>query len=285
MKFKLMILPSFTFRFVLFGSLAALASSASAQVAPRIVFQNGRSVPVAAAALQGNLIALKAPVEGFNPGQTFPMESADHIYGDKPLETNRAIALLLMDQPADAIKLLEPVLAAQQITAKIPGNFWLEAAEAALVAYSLNRDTAKSAAIGKEISDATPAQGIDPFVSLGRALALPPTTTNEERETAFRELTTDNLPTAVCAYASFFRAKSLKQAKDDAGALEAFLQVPCLYPSGGMILNAIAEFHAAEYLTALGRREEAVALLQSCVRQAGDTVILSEANKRLESSK
>ncbi len=280
-----MILPSFTFRSVLIGSLAALASSAIAQVAPRIVFQNGRSVPVAAAALQGNLIALKAPVEGFNPGQTFPMDSADHIYGDKPLETNRAIALLLMDKPADAIKLLEPVLASQQITAKIPGNFWLEAAEAALVAYSLNRDTAKSAAIGKEISDATPAQGIDPFVSLGRALALPPSTTHEERESAFRDLTTDNLPTAVRAYASFFRAKALKQAEDAAGALEAFLHVPCLYPSGGMILNAVAEFHAAEALSALDRREEAVALLQSCVRQAGDTIIAGEANKRLESSK
>ncbi|MEO5914720.1 MAG: hypothetical protein ABIS50_10835 [Luteolibacter sp.] len=270
--------------------LICLASAASlsrvgAEQAARIVFQNGRSVPVSAVVVQGNQIVVKGPAEGFSEGQTFPLESADHVYGDKPVEVNRGIALVLMGKSADALKLLEPVVAQQRMTAKIPGNFWIEAARATLVAYALNGDTAKCADIGKEISDATPVQGIDPFVSLGKALMLPVSTKAADRETAFRDLTTDNLPTAVCAYASFFRGNALKDAKKDAEALEAYLTVPCLFPSGGMILNAVAELNAAEYLTALGRRDEALPLLHSSVRESGDTLVAAEANKRLESLK
>ena len=50
---------------------------------------------------------------------------------EKPATLNPAIGLLLMDKPGDALKLLEPVLAEQRVTAEIPGNFWLEAARAA----------------------------------------------------------------------------------------------------------------------------------------------------------
>ncbi|MES2658725.1 MAG: hypothetical protein V4689_08905 [Verrucomicrobiota bacterium] len=253
--------------------------------AARIVFQNGRSVPVSAVAVQGNQIVVNAAADGFNQGQTFPLESADHVYGVKPVEVNRGTALVLTGKPGDALKLLEPVVAQHKMTAKIPGNFWMEAARATLVAYALNGDTAKCAELGKEISDATPQQGIDPFVSLGKALMLPASTKAADRETAFRDLTTDNLPTAVCAYASLFRANVLKEAKKDAEALEAYLMVPCLFPSGGMILNATAELNAAEHLTTLGRREEAVALLQSSVRESSGTLVAAEANKRLESLK
>ncbi len=253
--------------------------------AARIVFQNGRSVPVSAVEVKGDQIVLKMAVDGYNGGQTFPMASADHIYGEKPVEVNRGIAMLLMGKPAEGLALLEPVVEQQKMSAKIPGNFWTEAAQATLVGYALEGNSAKVTAIGKELSDASAAQGSDPFVSLGKALLLPKNNTQEAMETAFRDLTTDNLPAPVCAYASFFLGNVLKSGTKSKEALEAYLSVPCLFPSGGMILNAAAELNAAEYLSAEGRRGEALALLNSCVRQSADTILIVEANKRLESLK
>ncbi len=163
------------------------------------------------------------------------------------------------------------------------------------MAYALTGNSAKVTEIGKEISDATPAQGIDPFVSLGKALLLPATTKVEDRAVALGDLTTDNLPADVAAYASFFRGhllKSVKRApeatealKQDAETLEAYLSVPCLFPSGGLILNAVAEVNAAEILVKMGRREEAVALLVSAIRQSPGTLVTTDANKRLDSLK
>lgn len=271
----------------LYGCLALTLATipAFAADAARVVFQNGRSIPVSAISVQGDQIVIKEAMDGYNAGQKLPLLSADHVFGDKPAEVDRAIALLLSDKAAEAVGLLEPVVASQQPTAKIPGNFWLEAARANLVAYAMNGDSAKATALGKEISDATPQQGTDAFTSLAKALLLPKTTPDSELATAFKDLTTDNLPAAVSAYASFFRGNALKNAKKDAEALEAYLMVPCLFPSGGRILNAAAELNAADYLTAQGRREEALALLHSCIREAGGTLLAAEANKRLESSK
>lgn len=259
--------------------------SAQAAEPTRIVFQNGRGVDIAAVALQGDKLVIRAAADGFAAGQAFPLASADHVFGDKPPQVNAGIALLLMDKPGDALKQLEPVLAEHAVTASIPGNFWLEAARAALVAYALERDTAKCTEIGKLISDATPIPGSDPFVALGKALLLPPSTKPEDRETALRDLTTDNLPADVCAYASIYRGNLLKSLKRDTEALEAYLHVPCLFPSGGMILNAVAELNAAEILTTLTRREEAGALLASANRQSAGTIVSAEVNKRLESLK
>jgi hypothetical protein len=288
---------SHTFRLALLACAAATLplTTAGAAEPARIVLQNGRSVLVSAVALQGDKLIVNAAGEGFTQGQIIPMETVDHVFGERPPELNPAIALLLTGKPGDAVKLLEPVLAAHRVTAKIPGTFWLEAARAALVAYAVEGNTAKVTDLGKEISDATPAQGIDSFVSLGKALMLPGSTKASDREVAFRDLTTDNLPAEVCAYASFYRANLLKTAKrsgdaaatlkQDMETLEAYLTVPCLFPSGGMILNGVAELEASSYLTALGRREEAVALLHSSIRHSSGTLVSVEANKRLESSK
>ena len=290
-------LPSHTFRSALLACATATLplSWAGAAEPIRIVFQNGRSVPISAVALQGDKLTITAAFESFTPGQSFPLAMADHVFGEKPAEINPGIALMLMGKPGDALKLLEPIVAAQRITAKIPGNFWLDAARAALVAYAVSDNAAKCTEIGKEISDATPAQGIDPFVSLGKALLLPASASAEDRQTALRDLTTDNLPADVCAYASFYRGNllaSLKRTPDPAKALqqntdtlEAYLMVPCLYPSGGMILNSVAELKAAEILVTLDRREEAIALLNSSVRESTGTLVAAEAAKRLESLK
>lgn len=282
-----MSLSSFTLRSALLACAAALPL-ANAQEPIRIVFQNGRAVPISAVSLQGDKLNVTAAAEGFNPGQSFPLSTADHIFGDKPSEINAGIALLLTDRPAEALKVLEPVLASQKITSSIPGNYWLDTARAALVAYAVTGNTTRCTDIGKEISDATPAQGIDPFVSLGKALLLPVSTKLADREIALRDLTTDNLPADLCAYASFFRGKLLKEAKvdkDNLEALEAFLSVTGLFPSGGMILNAASAFNAADILVALDRRDEAIALLNASVSRSAGTLVAAEANKRLESLK
>lgn len=292
-----MTLPSHPFRSALLACAAATLPLAWASAAEpiRIVFQNGRSVPISSVALQDDKLVVTAAAEGFNPGQSFPLAMADHVFGERPAELNRGIALLLMGKPGEALKLLEPIVASQRITAKIPGNYWLEAARASLVAYAVGGNSAKCVEIGKEISDATPAQGIDPFVPLGKALLLPSSTSAEDRQIALSDLTTDNLPADVCAYASFYRGNLLSGLKRDpapakalsqtAVALEAYLMVPCLYPSGGMVLNSVAELKAAEILVTLDRREEAIALLNSSIRESAGTLVAAEAAKRLESLK
>ena len=280
-------LPLQSFRSALLACAAiALPPAAAIAAEPiRVVFQNGRSVPLSSVTLQGNNLTLTAAAEGFTPGQVFSLESASHIFGDKPTEIHPATALMLMGKPGDALKLLEPLLVSQRVSSKIPGNFWLEAARAASVAYALDGNSTKCEEIGKEISDATPSQGIDPFVSLGKALMMPASTKVADRETALRDLTTDNLPADVCAYASFFRGNLLKGAKRDKEALEAYLMVSCLFPTGGIILSGVAELNASEYLNTATRREEAVALLKSAISHTTGTLVVAEANKRLESLK
>ncbi len=289
LKFELMITLSRNslVRAAIFCGMASVITLSPARAADeaRIVFQNGRSIPISAVSVQAEQITVMTAVDGFTAGQKFPLLSADHVYGDKPEAMERAVALILTDKASEALGLLEPVLISQQPSAKIPGNFWVEAARTALVGYAMTGNSAKVTALGKEIADATPQQGADPFSSLAKALMLPNTTSDTDLETAFKDLTTDNLPAALCAYASFFRGNVLKGAKKDAEALEVYLAVPCLYPSGGRILNAAAELNAAEYLTTLGRRDEALALLNSCVIDASGTLLVAEANKRLESLK
>jgi hypothetical protein len=284
-----------TFRIALMAAAGAAVLPIRAAEPTRIVFQNGRSVQLSAVALQGDKLVTTVSADGFTQGQSIALETADHVFGEKPAEINPAIALLLTGKPAEAQKLLEPVLAAHRPTARIPGNYWLEAAKAALVAYAVQGNTTKANELGKEISDATPIQGIDPFVSLGKALMMPVTTKVSDRDVALKDLTTDNLPSDVCAYASFYRAELLKSVKKNPNPaeaikqeqeiLETYLSVPCLFPTGGLVLNGVAELKAAEILAGLNRREEAVALLNSATHQTAGTLVAAEANKRLESLK
>ncbi len=282
-----MVLSSQLLRSALLACAAiALPPAAALAAEPiRVVFQNGRGILLSSLSLQGNSLTLVAPVEGYPQGQTFPLESADHIFGDKPAEINPAIALLLMDKPSDALKLLEPIVVSQRNSAQISGNFWLEAARATLIAYALEGNSTKCVEIGKEISAATPSQGTDPFVSLGKALMMATTTKITDRELALRDLTTETFPVDVCAYASFFRGNLLRTAKRDKEALESYLMVPCVFPTGGMVVSGVAELNASDYLKTSTRREEAVALLKSCVTHTAGTLVAAEANKRLESLK
>lgn len=286
-----------TFRSVLLACAAALpfGCAGAAEEPISLVFQNGRSINIAAVSLQNGTLVVTATVLGYTEGQIFPVESVDHVYGEKPAQLNPAIALLLSDKLGDALKLLEPILASQKITAKFPGNFWLEAARAALVAYAVDGNSAKCTEIGKEISDSTPASGLDPFVALGKALLMSATSKPQDREQALRDLVTSEQPADVSAYAAIYLGNMLKTYKHnpdaaealkmDALNMEAYLMVPCLFPSGGMVLNGVAELKASEFLSALGRRDEALAIVKSAIQHSAGTMIAIEANKRLESLK
>ena len=257
----------------------------AAENAAQIVFQGGRSIPLSALALQGDKLVVKTTGDGFTIGQILPLASADHVYGDKPAAVNQGVAQLLMGKPKEAQKLLESVLNEHRASAKISGNFWLEAARALLVVNAVNGDTAACSALGKEISDATPEPGVDAFVALGKALLLPVSVPLDDRLLALRDLLADNRPADVRAYASYFCASLCKKENRNPDALEAYLTVPCVVPTGGLILNAAAEIQAAELLATLGRRDEAAVLFKTALRDAPGTILVDEVHKRLDSLK
>jgi tetratricopeptide (TPR) repeat protein len=274
-----MLPPTFSIRALLItGLLCTFALNARAD-GPQIVFRNGNSVPLSSLTLQGNNLVISSAAEGYVEGQSFPMELADHVYGDRPLAVSQGIALLASGKADEAIKLLEPVVASQRISAKIPGNFWVEAARVNLMAYSIEGKATKAEVLGKEITDATPALGMDPYVLLGKALAIPVSTKVEERILALKDLATDDQLSSVCAYSTFFRGKLLKDASRNPEALEAFLTVTGIYPTGSNILNA------ADILSGLTRRTEAIALVNSAALNAPGTVLADESKRRLDSLK
>ena len=265
--------------------LTAVLPAVAAEEPLRIVFKSGPSIPATALTLNGDKFVVATASDPYTVGQELAFTSADHVYGVKPPAINQAIVTLLMGKSKDAQKLLEPVLSAHRITAKISGNFWLEAARVMLVAYALNGQAKECTDLAKEISDATHVQGIEPFLTLGKALMMPASTKFEEREIALRGLIADSMPADICAYAAYFRGGLLTKAGRNAEALDAYLQVPCLYPSGSLPVMACAEIQAAELLGALDRRAEASTLCTSAARDALGTTLVAEANKRIESFK
>ena len=268
-----------------FTLLSLSAASLQAQEAPKLVFSNGRGIAVDALGVEGGKLVMKKDSDGVSAGQSFPLASATHVSGEKPAAINKAVALILMEKPDEALKLLEPVLASQKASASVAGNYWVEAARAALIANTLYNEPAKAEALGKEISDATPAPGNDPSIRLGLALAAPKTAKLEDRTGRLSELISDTSPADISAFASFFRAKILQKNKKDDDAFQTYLSVGCIYPTGGMVITAAAELNAAEILAPLNRRDEAIALLTSATRGAKGTVVGDEAAKRLESLK
>jgi len=275
---------------LLAGVFTAAHLAVGAEDPVRIVFKNGPSIPASAVTLtvdkeKGDRFVVKTDADPYKVGQEIPFTSADHIYGVKPVAVSQGVVVMLTGKPKDAIKLLESVVSEQRITAKISGNFWLEAARTLLVAYALNGQAKECTDLGKEIAEAAHIQGIEPFASLGKALLMPATLKFDDREIALRDLTTGTLPADVCAYASFFRGNLYKKEKRNVEALEAYLSVPCLYPSGGLALMAVAEMQAAELLGTLNRRDEAIDLCRSAVRDAVGTTLVQDANKRIESLK
>jgi tetratricopeptide (TPR) repeat protein len=267
------------------GWLLLALGAARAEVPPHLVLANGRAVPLASVALQGDGFVVKTPTADFAANAIIPAASVDHVFGDKPAEINQAVALLLLGRRDEALKLLETVLAKHKDTARLPGNFWMEAARAAVVAHAANGDAAPAGELAKAIAEVTPAQGADPISGLVRALTMSASVDFKERVSALRAQAGPELPADLSAYASFYRAELLLKRKLQAEALEAYLSVTCLYPSGGLVLNGVAQFKAAELLVAAGRRDEALTLVQAALRRLRGTAAEAEANKLLESIK
>ncbi|QJE97563.1 hypothetical protein [Luteolibacter luteus] len=273
-----------------FALVSFIGGSLQAQDAPKvenpkIVFSNGRGITVDALAVEGGKFVLKKDSDGVAAGQSFALNSASHVSGEKPAAINQAIALVLEEKPKEALALLEPILASQKASASVPGNYWVEAARAALYANSLYNEPAKAETLGKEISDATPQQGNDPSIRLGKAMALGKGVKSTDRIGAFGDLVSEDLPAEISAVASFCRAKLLQQYERPDEAFQAYLTVGCLYPTGGIIVTSASELRAAQILSGKNRREEAVALLTSAERGAKGTSIGDEAAKLLESMK
>lgn len=278
-------------RFTLALAAAAFSSVLTAgaqQTGPepvRIVFQGGRSLPLEALELKGNQFTVLTAGDQFTQGQTFATTLADHIYGDKPEALNRGVALLLMNDPVKSLGALEPLLVSQRVSAPVPGNFWVEAARASILGYASMGNKAKVDALAKELADATPDPGVDPILALANAMMLPVMSKIEVKLAAYNELINDVTPADVAAYASFFKAGVLRKAKRDAEALDSYLAVSTLYPTGSGILNGAAQLNASEFITQQPRRSESVALVTAAARYAKDTPIGDDAKKRLEGMK
>jgi len=267
------------------SAILALAFSAfaSAQDAISIVFTlNGvsKSIPIENLNLQGGKFTVKTPGEGL-PAIPLNQEWASHVSGAEPPQIAEAVGLLLMNKPSDALALLDPVMETHKITGKIPGNYWIKAARAAIVAHSINRATSKCAEIGKEISDATPVAGDDPSVSLSNAMLTPLSVSINERIKALADLANDSSPPEVSAYASYFRGNLLKTAKRNKEALEAYLTIPAVYPTCGRVIVAAADLNAAELIANMNRRDEAILYLKDAQREGKGTAVGAEAEKRI----
>lgn len=282
------------------GACALMASSARAQEdaepdnQPMLVQRSGRAVPLTAVALQANGFVLTTSTGGLTQGQLIPLEAVSHVSGEKPEALSRGTALLLMGRPGDAIKVMEPALAAIKLTAKVSGNYWVEGARVLVLAYALENQGPKADALAKEISDATPAAGSDPIGRLAKAVAMRPSSGAKARVAALDEQIMDSNPAEINAFASYFKGRVLAEDKKRADALTAFLSVGCLYPSGGVIVTGAAELQAGILFTernepdtdlATMNRNQAVALFKSAAIDAKDTLIAQEALKKTESFK
>ena len=266
--------------------LAAVPSLPPGPFVPtQIVLQNGYPIPLSALVLKADKFELKTEFGKYPVGATILVTSVDHVFGDKPPAINQAIALLLMGKSTEARKLLTPVLAEHKDSAKFPGNYWLEAARVTLVANAIEGATPQCDILGKDISAALGISRPDAFMGLSKALLLRNTVKLADRQAALKAQTTDAQPADVCAYASFFLAGLLQSEKRNDEAMEAYLAVPCLFPSGGMVINGMAQFKAAEALTDEGRKSEAVAMVQSAIRYTKDTPARDLATKLYDSIK
>jgi len=266
------------------ATVLSLAPSVHGADQVQIVFKGGRTLPLDAVTVENGQFKVLSALNGFAQGQAFRLDLADYVSGEKPEAVNRGVALVLLEKPVEAISQLEPVLAAHKATASVQGNYWVEAARATLFAYAMIGNTAKMDALGREISAATRGAGTDPSVTLAKALALPPSKA-DEKAVMLKDLLSDDQPIEIAAYAGYFRAQTLQRLKRGPEALEAYLSVPCLLPTGSSVVNGAAELAASQFLADQSRREEALALLNAAVRDAKGTEVAAEANKRLESLK
>lgn len=266
------------------ASLSLSAQEDAAPEEPLLVFRTGRSIPLSAVAQQGENFVVRQAVAGYAAGTVIPRNIITHVSGEKPPALSLGTGQLLTGHPAEAIKILEPLVTSLKPTAKISGNYWIDAARVLVLSYAQEKETTKAEPLIKEISEASPAPGIDPVGRLAKALATPVSAGFDARMAALDAQISDSNPTEISAFASFFKGRLMEEEKKTSGAIEAFLTVGCLYPSGAVLTTSAAELRAGLLLAAKPeRRLEAVALIKSAAQGAANTPIAAEAQKRLAS--
>lgn len=282
-------------RSVLGGTMLSLLLTASyAESQPvMIAFRGGRTIPVSALSVANGMFVLKQAVENLPAGQTVPLDSAETVLGDKPIELMQATAFVLQQKPADALKLLEPILVENQATATVPGNFWVEAARSAIIAYAMINNEGKVRDLKQQLDKANGGSA-DPIGKVVAALSLKPSTKFELKEQAFSDAMLDSNPVDVIAFAAYFRGQLFESVKDVNRALESYFSIVNLYPTGNNVVNAAAHFRAGEMILVQPTmdaelqklaRGEAIGLFKAAAADAKGTVFSEEAAKRLESLK
>lgn len=282
--------PTARSRAILAASLFAAASApvsaqeAAAPSGPMVVFRTGRSIPLAAIAPQGENFVVREAVAGYAAGAAIPAASISHVSGEKPAALSIGTGQFLMGQPRDAIKTLEPLVSSLKSAAKISGSYWVESARVLVLAYAQEKETAKIDPLVKDISDATPTPGTDPVGRLAKALATPVSSGFEARVGALNDQISDSNLVEMSAFASFFKGRLLEEEKKNTEAIQAYLTVGCLYPSGSVLTTSAAELRSATLLAAKdGRRDEAVSLMKSAAIGGEGTAIGENAKKRVDS--
>lgn len=190
-------------------------AAAPTAVPLRIVFQQGVAIPIDALELQGEELVTTREVSGTPAGTRIPLGDGIYVTGAKPAGTTNGLALLLENKPAEALAQLGPVLNSHLVTARTPGNFWVDTARIAAVAYSMNGDASGLQQVA-DILEST--QGAaDPMIAVAEELSKESIFTAEAKVERLLEKVNDANPTIVNALIYYFVGE-LRRSQLQAGA-------------------------------------------------------------------
>lgn len=248
----------------------------------RLSLVGGRSLPLESVTYSKGVFTVTKADAGLNAGQTFDAKLAESISGDAPPALAKAEALLFLDDARGAIKLLEPILTSQKASAPVAGNFWVEAAHIAAVAYAVSGDAAKAKAVVSDIKDLVPGYS---GTTLGSLVDTLGSTKRDTKAQTLGSIAKDEGAPLASALATYFLGQELKLAKKNREAIEAYLTVSSIFSDVSRTLNAASEFRAAELISMTSKgRDEGVKLFQAAAQDGPNTAIAEAAQKRLASA-
>lgn len=268
-------------------AMIGMASAADEAEAPRLVFRSGitfRSVPVSALRAEGGNFVLTQAVDNLAANTQIPATSVLRVSGGEPEEITKATALMLTGAPGAAIKLLDPLLQSQRATATVPGNFWVNAARMKIVAAAMEGDAKTVDSTSTDLVN-TSKLTTDPTPSLGQIILESRLGKLEERLQRFDDFVNENRPPRINGLAQYLRADILAGFKRDKEALDGFLTVPALNPTASAVVVAACEFRAAQLLTKMGRKAEAIASYEAIVGSVPGTALAEKSSEILKSLK
>jgi len=143
--------------------------------AQTIRLKNGQAVPASSFVRKDDLLMVDTTTASGAKGQVgYPISDVEALDLPNPPEVVRAGDLIAKGHAAQALTVLEPVVAFQQTVRDIPGNLWAKAALAkSRVLIALNR-AAEAEPILKDIAGASTDPEIQTATKLQLALLEPP---------------------------------------------------------------------------------------------------------------